>query len=168
MPEFRLAIVPGSFDPLTNGHVDIIERAGRLFDRVVVAVLVNAGKQPLFGVDDRVAIIREVFAGQAHLEVDTFDGLLVDYARQRQAVSIVKGLRSVSDFDYESQMALMNRHLRPDVETLFLMPNERYSYVSSRLVKEVAALGGSIDDLVPPVVAARLSRRRLEARTQKV
>jgi pantetheine-phosphate adenylyltransferase len=168
MPEFRLAIVPGSFDPLTNGHVDIIERAGRLFDRVVVAVLVNAGKQPLFGVDDRVAIIREVFAGQGHLEVDTFDGLLVDYARQRQAVSIVKGLRSVSDFDYESQMALMNRHLRPDVETLFLMPNERYSYVSSRLVKEVAALGGSIDDLVPPVVAARLSRRRLEARTQKV
>jgi len=168
MPESRLAIVPGSFDPLTNGHVDIIERAGRLFDRVVVAVLVNAGKQPLFGVDDRVAIIREVFAGQAQLEVDTFDGLLVDYARQRQAVAIVKGLRSVSDFDYESQMALMNRHLRPDVETLFLMPNERYSYVSSRLVKEVAALGGSIDDLVPPVVAARFSRRRLEARTQKV
>jgi len=168
MPQSRLAIVPGSFDPLTNGHVDLIERAAELFDRVVVGVLVNASKQPMFSADDRIAMVREVFVPGGSIEVDTFQGLLVDYARQRGAVAIVKGLRGVSDFDYETQMALMNRHLQEQVRTVFLPPSGRYAFVSSRLVKEVAALGGAVHDLVPSGVAARLAARRLGTRTQRV
>src|SRR5438552_366513 len=145
----RVAVFPGSFDPLTNGHVDIIHRGARLFDRIVVAILMNADKQPLFSVSERVEIIRECFAGEANVEVETFDGLLVDYIKRRQASVIVRGLRAVSDFEYETQMALMNRHLNPAVETVFMMPSEQYTYVSSRLVKEVAALGGSVSGLVP-------------------
>jgi len=156
----RLAVYPGSFDPLTNGHVDIISRGARLFDRVVVAILLNAGKQPLFTVDERVAIVREVFAGSPNVEVDTFQGLLVEYARRRQASVIVRGLRAVADFEYELQMALMNRHLSADLETVFMMPAEQYTYVSSRLIKEIADLGGSLTGLVPPSVEARLLRRR--------
>jgi pantetheine-phosphate adenylyltransferase len=156
----RLAIYPGSFDPLTNGHVDIISRGARLFDRVVVAILLNSGKQPLFSVDDRVAIVREVFKDTPNVEVDTFQGLLVEYARKRQASAIVRGLRAVADFEYELQMALMNRHLSADLETVFMMPAEQYTYVSSRLIKEIAALGGSLTGLVPPIVEARLVRRR--------
>jgi pantetheine-phosphate adenylyltransferase len=156
----RIAVCPGSFDPMTMGHVDIIERAARLFDRVVVAVLVNAEKAPLFSFDERVAIIREVFAGQPNVEVETFQGLLVDYARQKQASVIIRGLRAVSDFEYEFQMALMNRHLAPPIETIFMMPAEQYTYISSRLIKEVFSLGGQIDGLVPPVVEARLMARR--------
>jgi pantetheine-phosphate adenylyltransferase len=156
----RVAVYPGSFDPLTNGHVDIILRGARLFDRIVVAILVNAVKHPLFSVDERVAIIREVFANEPSVDVDTFDGLLVDYVRRRKAQVIVRGLRAVSDFEYEMQMALMNRHLTPAVETVFMMPAEQFSYVSSRLVKEVAALGGSVAGLVPPVVESRLVGKR--------
>ena len=140
----RSPSIPGSFDPLTNGHVDIIQRGAQLFDRIVVAVLLNAEKSPLFTVPERVAIAREVFRADPNVEVDTFDGLLVDYARRKRAGVIVRGLRAVSDFEYEMQMALMNRHLNPDVETVFMMPAEPYTYVSSRLVKEVVALGGSV------------------------
>ena len=152
----RLAVYPGSFDPLTNGHVDIIQRGARLFDRIVIAILVNIDKSPLFTVDERVEIAREVFKDQANVEVDTFDGLLVDYAHQRHADVIVRGLRAISDFEYEMQMALMNRRLNPEIETVFMMPAESYTYLSSRLAREVFALGGLITGLVPAVVEARL------------
>ena len=155
-----LAIYPGSFDPLTNGHVDIIQRGSRLFDRIVVAILLNVEKSPLFTVEERVEIAREVFAGNPNVEVDTFDGLLVDYARRKGAGVIVRGLRAISDFEYEMQMALMNRNLNPEVETVFMMPAETYTYVSSRLVKEVAALGGSVTNLVPRTVDDRLRTKK--------
>jgi len=155
-----LAIYPGSFDPLTNGHVDIIERGARLFDRIVVAILLNVEKAPLFTVAERVDIAREVFADNPKVEVDTFDGLLVEYARRKHAGVIVRGLRAISDFEYEMQMALMNRHLNPNVETVFMMPAEPYTYVSSRLVKEVAALGGSVTNLVPRLVEERLREKK--------
>ena len=151
-PSGRLAIFPGSFDPLTNGHVDIILRSALLFERVVVSVLVNPEKQPLFTPDQRVAIIREVFREYPNVEADTFDGLLVDYARRRRASAIIRGLRAVSDFEYEFQMALMNRHLEPKLETMFMMPAEQYTYLSSRLIKEVFSLGGNISGLVPAAV----------------
>jgi len=164
MAHDRVAVYPGSFDPLTNGHVDIIERGTRLFDRVIVAILSNAGKSPLFSLKERVKILQEVFGGTPKVEIDTFEGLLVDYARGKGAHAIVRGLRGVSDFEYEMQMALMNRHLMPDVETVFMMPAEQYTYVSSRLIKEVAGLGGSVTGLVPDVVEARLAARRTAAR----
>ena len=160
-----LAVYPGSFDPITMGHVDIIQRGSRLFDRIVVAVLINADKSPLFTFAERVDIAREVFRDRANVEVDTFDGLLVDYARRRDAKVIVRGLRAVSDFEYEMQMALMNRRLSPDVETVFMMPAEPYTYVSSRLVKEVVALGGSVHGLVPEVVEDRLREKKLARET---
>ncbi|NUR54732.1 MAG: pantetheine-phosphate adenylyltransferase [Acidobacteria bacterium] len=160
-----VAIYPGSFDPLTNGHVDIIQRGAGLFDRIVVSILVNLEKAPLFTVPERVEIARTVFAGYANVEVDTFDGLLVDYARSRHASVIVRGLRAVSDFEYEMQMALMNRRLNPDVETVFMMPAEPYTYVSSRLVKEVVALGGSVTGIVPRVVEDRLRDKKLARET---
>ncbi len=156
----RLAIYPGSFDPLTSGHVDIIQRGVRLFDRIVVAVLVNPAKAPLFTPEERVETAREVFADEPRVEVDTFDGLLVDYARGKGASAVVRGLRAVSDFEFELQMALMNRHLSPEIETVFMMPAEAYTYVSSRLVKEVFALGGDIGAFVPPAVARRLREKR--------
>ena len=156
----RLAVYPGSFDPLTNGHVDIIKRGGRLFDRVVVAILLNLEKAPLFTAEERVAAAREVFKDQPNVEVDTFGGLLVDYAKQREASAIVRGLRAISDFEYELQMALMNRRLNSEIETVFMMPAEPYTYVSSRLVKEVFALGGSIDGLVPDVVETQLQAKQ--------
>ncbi|HUL73033.1 MAG TPA: pantetheine-phosphate adenylyltransferase [Vicinamibacterales bacterium] len=164
----RLAVYPGSFDPLTNGHVDIIDRGLRLFDRIVVAVLTNPSKHPLFSPDERVAIIREVFAGQANVDVDMFDGLLVDYVRRRQATAIVRGVRVVSDFEYEWQMALMNRHLDGAIDTVFLMPSERFTYVSATLVREIAALGGPLAGLVPPAVEARLANRRHAATSRRV
>jgi pantetheine-phosphate adenylyltransferase len=160
-----VAIYPGSFDPLTNGHVDIIKRGSRLFDRIVVAVLVNLEKAPLFTVAERVSIARDVFHDWPNVEVDTFDGLLVDYARRREASVIVRGLRAVSDFEYELQMALMNRRLNDDVETVFMMPAEPYTYVSSRLVKEVVALGGSVHGLVPDLVERRLREKKLARET---
>ena len=155
----RLAVYPGSFDPLTNGHVDIIQRGVRLFDRIVIALLVNRDKAPLFSVEERLELTREVFSGEPNVEVDTFDGLLVDYARRRRANVIVRGLRAISDFEYELQMALMNRRLNDDIETVFMMPAEPYTYVSSRLVKEVFALGGSVAGLVPAAVEARLAAK---------
>jgi pantetheine-phosphate adenylyltransferase len=157
----RIAVYPGSFDPLTNGHVDIIRRGSRLFDRIVVAILVNPEKSPLFTPDERVDLAREVFEDDANVEIETFDGLLVDYARRRGASVIVRGLRAVSDFEYEMQMALMNRHLSPEVETVFMMPSEAYTYLSSRLVKEVFALGGPVEAFVPTPVERRLAQKRL-------
>ena len=156
----RLAVYPGSFDPLTNGHVDIIERGSRIFDSIIVAVLGTKEKTPLFSVDERVTIIRDVFKKTANVEVDTFDGLLVEYARRKKASVLVRGLRAVSDFEYEFQMALMNRHLAPGLETVFMMPAEQYTYISSRLIKEVFMLGGPIEGLVPPVVEERLRAKR--------
>ena len=159
-PAGRVAILPGSFDPLTNGHVDIILRSAHLFERVLVGVLVNADKRPLFTADERVAIVREVFREYPNVEVEAFDGLLVDYARTRRASAIVRGIRAVSDFEYEFQMALMNRHLEPTLETVFMMPAEQYTYLSSRLIKEVFGLGGEVGGLVPPVVEERMRRKQ--------
>jgi pantetheine-phosphate adenylyltransferase len=151
-----LAVYPGSFDPLTNGHVDIITRGARLFDRIAVAILVNAEKSPLFSVAERVEIARAVFKNHPNVEVDTFDGLLVDYVARRKANVIVRGLRAVSDFEYEFQMALMNRELASTIETVFMMPAVQYSYISSRLIKEVFSLGGRVHGLVPELVEVRL------------
>jgi pantetheine-phosphate adenylyltransferase len=151
-----LAVYPGSFDPLTNGHVDIISRGVRLFDRIIVAILVNAEKAPLFTMEERVEIARAVFRDHPNVEVDTFDGLLVDYVAKRGAQVIVRGLRAVSDFEFEFQMALMNQRLNGTIETVFMMPAEQYTYISSRLIKEVFALGGRVHGLVPDMVEARL------------
>ena len=157
-----VAVYPGSFDPLTNGHVDIIHRGAKLFDHIVVAVAVNREKSPLFSSKERVAIAREVFCDRPNVEIDTFQGLLVDYVKQRRANAIVRGLRAISDFEFEMQMALMNRRLDVDIETVFMMPAEAYTYVSSHLVKEIVALGGSVDGLVPAFVETQL-----RAKTQK-
>ena len=156
----RIAVYPGSFDPITNGHLDIIERARGLCDRLVLSVLVNAEKEPLFSVEERIALIRENVATEngARVEVREFSGLLVDFAQSVGAKMIVRGLRAMSDFEYEFQMALMNRRLAPGVETVFLMAKEEYSYVSSRLVKEVARLGGDVSTLTPRGVSAALAR----------
>jgi pantetheine-phosphate adenylyltransferase len=151
-----VAVYPGSFDPPTNGHVDIISRGARLFDRIVVSILVNAEKSPLFTMEERVEILREVFKDQPNVEVDTFDGLLVEYIERRHAQVIVRGLRAVSDFEFEFQMALMNRRLNSNIETVFMMPAEQYTYISSRLIKEVFALGGRVQGLVPDLVEQRL------------
>jgi len=160
----RIAVYPGSFDPLTNGHVDIIRRGARLFDRIVVAILVNDRKTPTFTTEERVALLREVFADEPAVAIDTFDGLLVECAERHHATAIVRGLRAVSDFEYEFQMALMNRRLYDGVETVFMMPAAEYSYVSSRLVKEVVTLGGSVAGLVPPAVERLLHDRLTRAR----
>jgi pantetheine-phosphate adenylyltransferase len=155
----RIAVYPGSFDPLTNGHLDILARARRLADRVIVAILEQDQKTPLFSADERIAMIREIVGGDTSIAVASFSGLLVDFAGRSGATIIVRGLRAVSDYEYELQMALMNRRLAPDIETVFLMAKEEYSYVSSRLVKEVARLGADVSGLVPEPV-----RRRLVAR----
>jgi len=159
----KLAVYPGSFDPLTNGHVDIIERGIHLFDKIIVAVLVNVEKSPLFTMQERIEILRDVFKGQPNVDVDTFEGLLVDYVATRQADVIVRGLRALSDFETEFQMALMNRRLSPHVETVFMMPAEKYTYISSRLIKEVFSLGGQVHGLVPEIVESRLKGKQLRA-----
>jgi len=156
----RIAVYPGSFDPLTNGHVDIIERGARIFDSIIVAILANVEKTPLFSENERVAIIRDVFKNNPHVQVETFNGLLVDYAQRKNANVLVRGLRAVSDFEYEFQMALMNRHLAPGLETVFMMPAEKYTYISSRLIREVFALGGEITGLVPPIVEDKLRAKQ--------
>ena len=162
------ALYPGSFDPVTNGHLDIIQRSARLFDQVIVAILENPEKSPLIGLEERASLIRKSVGDLSNVRVETFDGLLVEYARARGARVIVRGLRAISDFEYEFQMALMNRRLEQDVETVFMMPAESWSYLSSRLVKEVAGLGGDISGLVPPhvaqVVAQLLPRGRRKPR----
>lgn len=155
----RSAVYAGSFDPLTNGHVDIVERGRTVFDRVVVAVARNISKAPLFSIEERVAIVTETFAGDPGVEVDTFEGLLVDYARNKGAATILRGLRGVADFEYELQMSNMNRKLAQDIETVFLMTGGTHFYVSSRLVKEVAKLGGNLDGVVTPDVARRLKEK---------
>jgi pantetheine-phosphate adenylyltransferase len=150
------AVYPGTFDPVTNGHIDLIQRSAALFDRVIVAVLMNTEKSPLFTVAERVEMLEEVVEGLKNVSVTTFQGLLVDFADQSKATVIVRGIRAVSDYEYELQMALMNRRLSPHVETVFLMPAETYSYLSSRLVKEISQLGGSVRGLVPSAVEERL------------
>jgi pantetheine-phosphate adenylyltransferase len=154
-----LAVYPGSFDPLTNGHVDIITRGATLFDRIIVSVLLNAEKAPLFTIEERVEILKAVFKDLSNVEVDTFDGLLVDYMERRHADVIVRGLRAVSDFEFEFQMALMNRRLNAKIQTVFMMPAEQYTYISSRLIKEVFALGGRVHGLVPDMVETRLRQK---------
>ena len=153
------AVFPGTFDPITNGHLDIISRGRDLFDRSIVAILRNPDKDPLFPLEERVDILRSVVGRWSNVEVDAFDGLLVDFARAQGAQVIVRGLRALSDFEYEFQMTLMNQRLEPGIQTVFMMPSEAYSYVSSRLVKEVARLGGDVTGLVPPDVVTRLKRR---------
>jgi pantetheine-phosphate adenylyltransferase len=155
-----LAVYPGSFDPLTNGHVDIISRGARLFDRIIVAILVNAEKAPLFTMSERVEIARTVFTDQPNVEVDTFEGLLVDYVERRKAQVIVRGLRAVSDFEFEFQLANMSRHLDREIETVFLTPQEQFTFISSTLVREIAVLGGNVAEFVHPIVEAELKKQR--------
>ena len=155
----RIALYPGSFDPPTNGHLDILSRARRLADQVIIAILENDAKTPLFSVSERIEMIQEIVADDPSISVRSFSGLLVDFAKESGATLIVRGLRAISDYEYELQMALMNRRLTPDVETVFLMAKEEYSYVSSRLVKEVARLRGSVRGLVPESVRKRLAEK---------
>jgi pantetheine-phosphate adenylyltransferase len=157
-----IAVYPGSFDPITNGHLDLVERGAKLCDRLIVAVLENESKQPLFTVAERMEMLREAVRDYANVEVGSFDGLLVDYARQKGATAIVRGIRAISDYEHELQMALMNRRLCPSVETVFLMSSEAYSFISSRIVKELIRLGGNLTGLVPPSVEVRLRNRVLK------
>ena len=161
----RRAIYPGSFDPITMGHIDVIQRAAKLFDEVVVAVAFNDQKKTVFSPEERVAMIETVVDGSSNIRVARFNGLLVNFAREQEAVAVVRGLRAVSDFEFEFQMALMNRKLEPTIETIFLTPREEYTYLSSRIVKEIARLGGNVDAFVPPSVARALTERfgRLES-----
>jgi pantetheine-phosphate adenylyltransferase len=151
-----MAIYPGSFDPVTNGHLDLIERGAQIFETLVVAVARNLDKEPLFAVKERVEMLEAVTYEWKNVEVDVFDGLLMNYARAKGARVVMRGIRAISDYEYELQMALMNRKIEPDVETVFMMPAETFSYLSSRLVKEIARLGGPVKDLVPPLVEERL------------
>ncbi len=160
-PHSVIALYPGSFDPITNGHLDLIERGARLCDRLIVAILRNEEKEPLFTVEERIDMLREVVRGYPTVEVDSFNGLLVQYAGQKGASVILRGIRAISDYEYELQMALMNRRLCPAIETVFLMAREEYSFISSRLVKQVIGLGGNIAGLVPPSVEVRLRSRVL-------
>lgn len=155
----RIAVYPGTFDPVTNGHLDLADRGRKHFDRLILAILHNEDKQPLFSVEERTTLLRDAVAGWDNVEVDPFDGLLVDYAQRVGATIILRGIRAVTDLEQEMQMAMMNRRLADRLETVFLVPNEAYSYVSSRLVREVARLGGSVDGLVPEGVALALERR---------
>ena len=152
----QIAIYPGTFDPITEGHIDVVRRATALFPRVIVLVAKNPSKQPLFSDGERMTMIREIFKGHRRVAVDAFDGLLVDYARRQKAGVIIRGLRAVSDFEYEFQMALTNRKLARTIDTVFLVPDERYTYLTSSIVREVARLGGDVSDFVPPGVRKRL------------
>ena len=155
----NIAIYPGTFDPITHGHTDLIQRASRLFDRVIVAVAAKPGKSPLFNLDERLALAKTVLAGQDNVEVCGFEGLLVEFARQKGAKAILRGLRAVSDFDYEFQLAGMNRKLASDIETLFLTPAEQYANISSSLVREIAALGGDVSPFVHKKIVAELAQK---------
>ena len=159
----RRAIYPGSFDPVTNGHLDIIQRGCKLFDEIIIAILINPDKIAFFTIDERLEILRDVLKsidrGDCRVTVDSFEGLLIEYAAEKEAHAIVRGIRAISDYEYELQMALMNRRLQPQLETVFMMPAVEYSYLSSRLVKEVFQLGAQIDGLVPPVVEQRMKEK---------
>jgi len=155
----RTAIYPGSFDPITNGHLDVVQRAAKLFDRVIMAVAKSDGKNPLFSLEDRLAMISEAIKPIANVEADAFDGLLVDYAVRCQTRAIIRGLRAVSDFEFEFQLALMNRKLNENVETIFMMPKDTYTFLSSRIVKEIARLGGDVSPFVPIHVQQALARK---------
>lgn len=157
-----IAIYPGTFDPITFGHMDVVERAAQLFPQVVILVARNTSKQPLFSDEERITMIRELFRGRTGIEVEGFDGLLVDYARRRKASVLIRGLRAVSDFEYEFQMALTNRKLSSTLETIFLVPREQYTYLNSSIVREIARLGGDVSDFVPPNVRRRLKKRFLK------
>ena len=162
----RTAIYPGSFDPLTNGHLDVIERAAKLFDRVIVTVAKNEGKHPLFTQAERVDLVRRAVKNIPNVEADSFDCLLVDYVERRSAQAILRGLRAVSDFEFEFQLALMNRKLNERIETIFMMPKDTYTFLSSRIVKEIARLGGDVRPFVPPHVRAALTRKLKTTKTQ--
>jgi pantetheine-phosphate adenylyltransferase len=156
----RTVIYPGSFDPFHNGHLDVVRRASRIFDQVVVAVARNESKQPLFTVEERTRLVRESIREIPNVEADAFEGLLVDYVMRRQACAVLRGLRAVSDFEFEFQLALMNRRLNEQVETLFMTPKDTYTFLSSRMVKEISRLGGDVAPFVPPAVVAALASRR--------
>jgi pantetheine-phosphate adenylyltransferase len=158
-PFMRTVIYPGSFDPLTNGHLDVLQRGTKLFDRVVIAIASSDGKHPLFTLEERLALVRESVRGMANVEADIFDGLLVDYVKRRSAHAVLRGLRAVSDFEFEFQLALMNRKLDDSFETIFMMPKDTYTFLSSRIVKEIARLGGDVSAFVPDHVRAALLAR---------
>ena len=155
----RIAVYPGTFDPVTNGHIDLVERSLRIFDAVLVAVAENPKKTPLFSLEERIAMFKKVTAKYKNVVIEGFDGLLVDYVKQKKAVGIIRGLRAVSDFEYEMQMALMNRRLDSDIETVFLMPSEEYSFITSTIVKEAASYGGDVSSLVPRAVVEKLKKK---------
>jgi len=155
----RIAVYPGTFDPVTNGHIDLVERSLRIFDAVLVAVAENPKKTPLFSLEERIAMFKKVTAKYRNVVIEGFDGLLVDYVKQKKAVGIIRGLRAVSDFEYEMQMALMNRRLDSDIETVFLMPSEEYSFITSTIVKEAASYGGDVSSLVPRAVVEKLNKK---------
>lgn len=157
--DMRTVIYPGSFDPLTNGHLDVIQRAAKLSDQVVVAVATNESKKPLFTVEERLELVRTAIKHLPHVEADSFDNLLVDFAAKRSAVAVVRGLRAVSDFEFEFQLALMNRKLNENIETIFMMPKDTYTFLSSRIIKEIARLGGDVTEFVPDNVRLALARK---------
>ncbi len=155
----RIAVYPGTFDPVTNGHVDLTERSLRMFDKVIVAIAANPRKAPLFSLEERIEMFRRAIGRRKNVEIEGFDCLLVDYMKRKRAVGLIRGLRAVSDFEYELQMALMNRRLDSSVETVFMMPSEEYSFITSTIVKEAASYGGDVSSLVPKTVVARLRRK---------
>lgn len=155
----HVAVYPGTFDPVTNGHIDLVERSLRIFDEVIIAVAENPKKAPLFSLQERIAMFRTVTENFKNISIEGFDGLLVDYVRKSKAVAIVRGLRAVSDFEYEMQMALMNRRLDNNIETVFMMPNQEYSFITSTIVKEAASYGGDVSSLVPRVVVEKLQKK---------
>ena len=155
----KVVIYPGTFDPITNGHISIVSRALKIFDRLVIAILNNPNKLPLFSMDERIQMIREVLKDQKHLEVDSFNGLLVDYVIQKKTNVVIRGLRALSDFEYEFQMALMNRKLNREVQSIFLMTDYKWFYTSSTIIKEAASLGGGVSGLVPPIVCKKLKEK---------
>lgn len=159
MNKKNMAVYPGSYDPLTNGHIDIIQRGLKIFERIIVAVLKNPAKTYLFDLDERCQMLREVFRDSKKIEIDHFEGLLVDYVKRREVTTIVRGLRAISDFEIEFQMALMNRKIEPRIETIFFVPSESYSFLSSKLVKEVYQLGGEVVSMVPPIVDQKLKEK---------
>ncbi len=155
----KTLLYPGTFDPITNGHIDLVNRACRMFDKVVIAVAYNPNKKPLFSLEERVSLVEQIFIDNPQVEVDGFTGLLVDFAKQKNAIGVLRGIRAVSDFEFEFQLANMNRHLDPELESLFLTPSEHYSYISSSLVREVASLGGDISAFVEPIVGQALAKK---------